>query len=117
MIEDLVARVFADRNAAHLAHLATNSYAAHMALGAFYDDVIGAVDSLVEAYQGRFSLIEAVDLKDHKPGEIGATLTASCAWIETNRSKIAKNVSSLENLVDALSDVYLRTLYKLENLT
>ena len=37
MIEELVSKVFSARNASHLAHWATKSYAEHQALGAFYE--------------------------------------------------------------------------------
>lgn len=40
MIEQLVSKVFAARNAAHLAHWSTGSYAQHVVLGDFYDGVI-----------------------------------------------------------------------------
>lgn len=52
MIEQLVSRVFSTRNAAHLRHWSTQSYAEHVALGDFYDGVIDALDALVEARQG-----------------------------------------------------------------
>ena len=44
-------------------------------------------------------------------------LSDQVAWIAKNRSKIAKNVASLENIVDELTGLYLKTLYKLENLS
>ena len=47
MIEDLVSRAFAIRNAAHLAHWATKSFSEHMALGSFYDEVIEKIDGIV----------------------------------------------------------------------
>ena len=52
MIEELVSRVFAIRNAAHLAHWASQSYSEHKALGKFYDGVIDKVDAIIETYQG-----------------------------------------------------------------
>lgn len=35
MLEELIMRVFAARNAAHLEHWRTKSYAQHVALGSF----------------------------------------------------------------------------------
>ena len=58
MINVLVARVFAARNLAHLEHWKTKSYAQHMALNSFYDDVVDDIDSIVETYQGAFGLIK-----------------------------------------------------------
>ena len=40
MIETLIERLFHARNAAHIAHWKTKSYAEHKALGHYYEDVI-----------------------------------------------------------------------------
>lgn len=113
MIEDLISKVFASRNAAHLAHWNTRSFAEHMALGDFYDGVIDLLDKLVEAYQGYYGLVGDVPTGSSKP-DIKAQLTLDAAWINQNRTKIAKGVASLENIVDEISDLYLTTLYKLK---
>ena len=57
MIEEFVARVFKTRNQAHLMHWKTKSFAEHQALGGFYDDVIDALDKLVEATQAQRGLL------------------------------------------------------------
>jgi hypothetical protein len=46
MIEDLIERLFHARNAAHIAHWKTKSYAEHKALGHYYEDVIDQLDDL-----------------------------------------------------------------------
>ena len=115
MIEELIAKVFATRNAAHLAHLRTKSYAEHVALGSFYEGVIGAVDSLVEAHQGLFGLIDEVNVKPVK-GDIAGILREDSDWIEANRNNIANGSDAVANLVDGITACYLSTLYKLENL-
>lgn len=118
MIEVLVARVFSARNIAHLEHWRTKSYAQHMALNDFYDKVIDDVDSIVEAYQGAFSLISIPSLPEvSTPKNIITFLEGEMKWISDNRTKIAKGISAIENLIDGLSDTYLTTLYKLKNLS
>ena len=116
MIEDLVSRAFAIRNAAHLAHWATKSFSEHMALGSFYDEVIEKIDGIVEAYQGWFGLIGAVPQaaisKDHIAKQIGD----EAIWIADNRAKISRNVTMLQNLIDDLLGLYSTTHYKLVNL-
>ena len=57
MIEQLISRVFYARNLAHFDHWRTKSYAQHKALGKFYDEIIEALDALVEAHQGLNGLI------------------------------------------------------------
>lgn len=118
MIEEFVARVFKTRNQAHLMHWKTKSYAEHQALGGFYDDVIDALDNLVEATQGSKGIIGHVDLscKDESV-EIVKALTEDANWISKNRSKIASSVPALENIVDEIVGLYLSTIYKLKNLS
>lgn len=117
MIEDLVARVFATRNSAHLAHWKTKSYAQHVALGDFYDGVIDKVDGLVEMCQGTHGLIGAVANQSHSPVNIVARLEDDAQWLADNRSEIAEDNTAIENAVDDLIGLYLSTLYKLKNLS
>lgn len=116
MIEQLVPKVFAARNAAHLEHRATGSYAQHVALGDFYDGVIDLVDKLVEAYQGNFGKIKVQELEDDEEGDILAMLDRDVVWINDHRADIANGVAALENIVDELTGLHLSTIYKLRNL-
>jgi len=117
MIEQLVAKVFASRNAAHLQHWRTKSYAEHVALGEFYDGVIDAIDAIVESHQGAFKLIGSVDLEPVKTKNMIELLLKDVMWIDENRSKISQGICAIENQIDTLSDLYLSTLYKLKNLS
>lgn len=117
MIEDLVSKVFADRHVAHLAHWRTKSFSVHMALDEFYNGVIDGIDAIVEAYQGYVALIGDVTVPSIKTVEdVVPNLSATAVWIAKNRSKIAKNNPAIENLVDALTETYLKAIYKLKNL-
>ena len=115
MIEQLVSKVFAARNAAHLAHWSTGSYAQHVALGDFYDGAIDAIDKLVEAYQGNFGKIGKVALEEGEDNVLGL-LEGDVVWINDHRTEIANGVAALENIVDELTGLYLSTIYKLRNL-
>lgn len=118
MIEELIARVFKTRNQAHLSHWKTKSYAEHQALGSFYDDIIDALDKLVEAYQGSKGIIGHVDLSSKDESvDIIKRLSEDANWIAKNRQKIASSVPALENIVDEIVGVYLTTIYKLKNLS
>lgn len=116
MIEELVSHVFAIRNAAHLAHWNTKSFAEHMALGEFYDGTIDKIDGIVEAYQGWFGLIGDVPTKTITKDNIAAKIGDEAMWISQNRTKIAKNTTMVENLIDDLLGLYSTTHYKLVNL-
>lgn len=112
-IDELICRVFTTRGAAHLAHWKTRSIAEHEALGDFYDGIIDSIDTLVEAYQGNFGLVN-VELKQCKvENSILAQLKSDASWIASNRSSIANKVDALENLIDGLTEIYLKAIYKL----
>lgn len=118
MIEELIQKVFTTRNLVHLEHWRTKNYAEHMALGDLYDQLIDSIDGIVEAYQGQFGLVDVSGAPELKPpAEIVPHLQEELDWIATNRSRIAKSVASIENLVDELSAQYQTALYKLRFLS
>lgn len=119
MIEQLISRVFYARNFAHFQHWrakGTGSFAQHMALGTFYEDVIEALDALVEGYQGAFDLIETIPAPDTSESDITALLEADAEWIEKNHEKVCLGNRAVANLLDAVTGVYLSAIYKLRNL-
>lgn len=116
MIEQLISRVFYARNLAHWSHWRTKSYSQHQALGAFYDDVIEAVDALVEAHQAVHGLVGDVPAPSAKGSEVLPVLRSDAEWIEQNHEKICEGNRAIANLIDGVTGVYLRTIYKLENL-
>lgn len=119
MIEELIARVFYARNVAHFEHWraeGVGGYARHKALGKFYEDVIGALDSLVEAYQGAFELVGAIPTPKTKAEEVLLILIEDADWIEKNHDKICKGNRAVANLIDSVTGVYLSAIYKLRNL-
>lgn len=119
MIEQLISRVFYARNVAHFEHWRAKgegSFAKHMALGSFYDDVIDAIDSLVEAYQGAFDLIGNIPAPETPKGDVLALLEGDADWIEEHHEDICQGNRAVANLVDTVTGVYLSTIYKLRNL-
>lgn len=113
MIEELAARVFAARDAAHRAHWKTGSYAAHMALGGFYEAVIESVDDVIETYQGQFGLIGDFTVTSEPVPNITSYLTDEADWIAQNRAAISNGSDAVANLVDGLVGHYRTTVYKL----
>lgn len=119
MIEELIARVFYARNVAHFEHWraeGVGGYSRHMALGEFYDKVIEALDSLVEAYQGAFELVGTVPAPKTKAEKILLLLIEDAEWIEKNHEAICKGNRAVANLIDGVTGVYLSAIYKLRNL-
>lgn len=117
MIEQLVSRVFAMRDCAHLNHWATKSYAEHKALGKFYEGLIDKIDGIIEAYQGLFGLIGKVELMSFPEGDIAGHIDGELKWLEKNRAKLALDSTLIENLLDDLMQLYASTRYKLVNLS
>ena len=117
-IHECVSRVFATRNAAHIAHWNTKSFAQHVALGDFYDGLIDIIDELVETYQGNFGPIGLVAPSQSDPKlDIIQVLAQDADWIAKNRGAIAGGITALENILDELVGLYLKTIYKLKNLS
>jgi flagellin-specific chaperone FliS len=108
----LMGLLFLGRNVAHSVHLNTRSYSKHVALNIFYERIIGAADDFAEAYQGRNGPIAIPAAK--KTTNIIEFLQAQLDEIEKGRYEICdKSDSTLQQLIDNIVEIYLRTLYKL----
>ena len=114
---EFIALLFMARDITHREHLKTRSYAAHMALGAFYPGIIELADSLAEAYQGcEGKLIQIPYVKNTATGSVDSILKSHLEWIEKNRKKLSDE-SSIQNIVDEIVSLYQSTLYKLKFLS
>jgi len=112
---EFVGILFLARDVAHSVHLNTRSYAKHVALNIFYDRIIGATDDFAEAYQGRHGLIGPISLMSaKKTANIIEFLQDQLKEIEDARYDVVdKSDTSLQQLIDNIVEIYLRTLYKL----
>ena len=112
---EFLGTLFLARDVAHSVHLNTRSYAKHIALNIFYDRIIGAADDFAEAYQGRYGLIGPIPLHSaKKTANIIEFLEGSLKEIEDSRYEVCdKTDSALQQLIDNIVEIYLRTLYKL----
>ncbi len=118
MIAELVERVFATRNAVHLEHWRTKSFSQHSALGDLYDQLIDALDPIVEAHQGVFDLIKVDDLpKQPKVINIIGRLEDDLEFISKNRKYITNGLPAIDNLLQTLESHYMTALYKLKRLS
>ena len=113
---DFIGTLFVARDVAHSVHLNTRSYSKHVALNIFYERIIGAADDFAEAYQGRHGLIGPISLMSpKKTTNIIEFLETSLAEVEEMRYKVVKKEdTALQQLIDNIVEVYLRTLYKLK---
>ena len=112
---DFIGILFLARDVTHSVHLNTRSFSKHEALNIFYNRIVGAADDFAEAYQGRHGLIGPITLHSaKKTSNVIEFLEDSLAEIEGARYNVCdKSDSSLQQLIDNIVEIYLRTLYKL----
>ena len=112
---EFIGLLFLARDVTHSVHLNTRSYSKHKALNIFYERIVGVADDFAEAYQGRHGLIGPISLHSaKKTTNVIEFLEDSLKEIEDARYKVCdKEDTSLQQLIDNIIEVYLRTLYKL----
>jgi hypothetical protein len=100
---------------AHILHFQSRSYAQHMALGAFYEEVGDLVDGFVEAFQGKYGLLTNYKADYELPAAVPvAYLTYLKDEVETLRRMAGfPQDSELQNEVDTIANLINSTLYKL----
>jgi hypothetical protein len=108
--------LFLARDVAHSIHLNTRSFSKHEALNIFYNRIVGAADDFAETYQGRYGLIGPISLQSaKKTSNVLEFLQDSLKEIESVRYEVCdKSDSTLQQLIDNIIEVYLRTIYKLK---
>ena len=112
---DFVGLLFLGRDVAHSVHLNTRSYAKHMALQTFYEEIVDLADKFAEAYQGKHGLIGGITLQTaKKTANIVEFLQGQMDELEANRHKVVnKDCTAIQNIIDEIVGLYLSTLYKL----
>ena len=119
MINQFVGVLLLARDVAHREHWKIKSYAQHVALNEFYDDVLSATDSFVEKYQGRKGIIEGIPIlgDSNMSGLPVEKLKRLLKTIEESRYDVVdKSDTALQNEIDSIVNVFLEAIYKLENL-
>jgi DNA-binding ferritin-like protein len=108
--------LFLARDVAHSVHLNTRSFSKHEALNIFYDRIVDVADDFAETYQGRHGLIGPISLQSaKKTTNVLEFLQESLKEIESVRYEVCdKSDSTLQQLIDNIIEVYLRTIYKLK---
>ena len=124
-MEELIATLFMSREFAHRRHLLVTgpgSYAAHTALGSFYDDIVENADAIAEAWQGRHGLMDEIAYLTPAQGK--KTIAATATELEKHMNKVLeirydvcpKTETAIQNLIDEAVATYLSVIYKLRNL-
>lgn len=103
------------RNQAHIYHLQTQSFAAHMALGAYYDGIVDLIDGLAESIQGRHGIIRGYKmLGTIKEDDSAMTYFEGLGkYVESARTTLPQD-SYIQNQVDTIVELIESTKYKLK---
>ena len=117
-VSKILELLFMSRTMAHKAHLKVSgpgSYAAHAALGGYYDAIVGFADALAEAYQGKYGLLD-IGSMDEK-GDISDPVGLIEGHLKMYQN-LAKSIDDrfLQNISDEIEACFYSTLYKLKNL-
>jgi DNA-binding ferritin-like protein len=123
MFEKLISTLMASRDQAHIFHWQTTgegSYAVHKALGKYYDVIPDMLDSLVEAYQGKYGIIKGYvtpeKFEDYEKSTAVKYFKALATYMERAYDKIDPKDTNIINQLDTFKDLIYTTIYKLENL-
>lgn len=114
-LPDLVMCLLHSATVTHIMHWQTESYAAHQALGEYYSDIPELIDQVIEAYQGKTTIIlrnfpmEYESYEDITPLRYMEYLSEK---LMLNRNLFGDN-SEIQNVVDAIADLIDSTMYKL----
>ena len=113
MMGELIMKLLHARTTAHVLHLKATSYAKHVALNEFYDGIIPLVDSLAEAYQGDYGVIQNYPPRYtpiDDPVELVATVSK---WVEEHRYECCDSDDTyLQNIIDEIIALNPLGIYK-----
>ena len=110
-----IADSLAIRTATHLAHLSATSYADHMALGEFYDELLDLVDEYAEVYMGlekRITRFPKAEVPDDEPVQ----MLKDYLKLVTEEAAEDHDSEALKNVLAEIEALTARTIYKLVNL-
>lgn len=123
MFEKLISTLMASRDQAHVFHWQTTgpgSFAAHMALNAYYDAIPDMIDALVEAYQGKYGILKgftpAEKFDDYTQSTTLKYFKGLATFVDRVYDKIDPKDTNIINQLDTFKDLIYTTIYKLENL-
>ena len=101
---------------AHIFHLGTKSFAEHMALNGYYDEIDGLVDGLIESFQGKYGLLtnyKSYKVQSYKnKNQVLKYFTGLLNTIEEKRDCCED--SYIQNQIDGIQELIYSTMYKLK---
>lgn len=120
--EEFFGNLFSLRDTIHLRHLKPSnpgqagSYAEHKALNEFYDSLLGAIDSLIESYQGKYGLINITVSSSNGNIEPIKTISELANLLDNGKIYNLFKETWIQNQLDELTMLCYQTIYKLKYL-
>ena len=111
-VADFISTMFHSSTVTHFMHLATDSFSVHMALGAYYTEIVDLADQFAEAYAGCYEKIKDFPENFHNAKDPVKYLTSIKDYVYKNREALPDN-TQLQNIVDEIAALIDSTLYKL----
>lgn len=122
-MEQLASIFFHSRTQAHQFHTLVSgpgSLAIHLALQNYYEQIIPLMDDLIEAYQGKYGIINYKQVNgndnDSSKENIIAYFDKLIKFLETERQAEKLKDSWIQNELDNIAKLLYSTKYKLVNL-
>jgi len=104
-----IGMLFQSRDAMHIAHLQTTSFAEHKALNGYYDGILDLTDKFSEVYFGRNKRVEIV-IPESKNLDAISHLREMQQLVDGERNNYS---SELQNIMDEMLGLINQTLYLL----
>jgi DNA-binding ferritin-like protein len=124
MFEKLISTLMASRDQAHIFHWQTTgpgSFAAHLALNAYYDAIPNLTDTLVESYQGKHGIVKgytpAEKFDEFDKSTVIKYFKGLAMFVERAYAKLPQEDTYILNQLDNVKELIYSTIYKLENLS
>jgi hypothetical protein len=116
IVGQFVSTLMSSRTQAHIFHLQTPSFAAHMALQGYYEGIVPLVDGLVESYQGKNGIITGygnIAIQEYESCEaIIMYFETLCSYVDKSRGMVGQD-SYIQNQIDTIVELIKSTIYKL----
>lgn len=104
-----IGTLFHSRDAMHIAHLQTTSFAEHKALNHYYDGILDLTDKFSEVYFGRNKRVEII-IPESKNLDAISHLREMQQLVDGERNNYS---SELQNIMDEMLGLINQTLYLL----
>lgn len=114
-------KIFESREMAHVYHLQVRgeegSYAKHEGLGEYYEKVVEMIDEVIEVYQGQYGIIDGYDIIDTSSTNSKDPISyfeEVGEFIKHGKKCISEEDTHIHSLIDDISCLVYKTLYKLK---